>query len=172
MPTDLHLHLKVGAHVMMIKNDYTDNSSDNKEQKARWVNGTLGTISYLDNDSIKVRIDGVEHWVYKRTWEKYQYTYDSITKKLTQKVVATFTQYPIKLAYAITIHKSQEQTYDAVKVDLSKGAFTTGQAYTALSRCRSIESLYLAKPLKKSDIMVNQEIVKYMSSTNSPSSNT
>ena len=172
MPTDLHLHLKVGAHVMMIKNDYTDNSSDNKEQKARWVNGTLGIISYLDNDSIKVRINGVEHWVYKRTWEKYQYTYDSIAKKLTQKVVATFTQHPIKLAYAITIHKSQGQTYDAVKVDLSKGAFATGQTYTALSRCRSIESLYLAKPLKKSDIMVNQEIVKYMSSTNSPSSNT
>lgn len=61
MPTDLHLHLKVGARVMMIKNDYTDNSSDNKEQKARWVNGTLGIISYLDNDSIKVRINGVEH---------------------------------------------------------------------------------------------------------------
>ena len=123
----------------------------------------LTTMALLQTN-IKVKTDGVKHWVYKRTWEKYQYAYDPVGKKLTRQVVDTFTQYPIKLAYAVTIHKSQGQTYNAVKVDLSRGAFTTGQTYTALSRCRSMESLYLAKPLKKSDIIVSQEVVKYMGS--------
>lgn len=162
MPTDLHLHLKVGAHVMMIKNDRTDNSSNDKRQKARWVNGTLGVISQLTDNGIKVEINGVSHWVDKEKWEKYQYSYNSETKSLEKDVVATFTQYPIKLAYAITIHKSQGQTYDAVKVDLSKGAFAAGQTYVALSRCRSMESLYLTKALKQEDIKVSQEVLNYM----------
>lgn len=162
MPTDLHLRLKVGAHVMMIKNDRTDNSSDDKRQKARWVNGTLGIISQLTPSGIKVEINGVSHWVDKEKWEKYQYRYNAEEKKLEKDVVATFTQYPIKLAYAITIHKSQGQTYDAVKVDLSKGAFAAGQTYVALSRCRSMESLYLTKELKQEDIKVSQEVIDYM----------
>lgn len=162
MPTDLHLHLKVGAHVMMIKNDHTDNSSTDKRKKARWVNGTLGIISQLTPDSIKVEINGVSHWVDKEKWEKYQYRYNSQEKKLEKDVVAVFTQYPIRLAYAITIHKSQGQTYDAVKVDLSKGAFAAGQTYVALSRCRSMESLYLTKALKQEDIKVSQEVINYM----------
>ena len=162
MPTDLHLRLKVGAHVMMIKNDRTDNSSNDKRQKARWVNGTLGVVSYLASDGIKVKINGVSHWVDKEKWEKYQYRYNAEEKKLEKDIVATFTQYPIKLAYAITIHKSQGQTYDAVKVDLSKGAFATGQTYVALSRCRSMESLYLTKALRQEDIKVSQEVIDYM----------
>ena len=162
MPTDLHLHLKIGAHVMMIKNDRTDNSSNDKRQKARWVNGTLGIVSDLTPNGIKVKINGVSHWVDKEKWEKYQYRYNPDEKKLEKDIVATFTQYPIKLAYAITIHKSQGQTYDAVKVDLSKGAFATGQTYVALSRCRSMESLYLTKALRQEDIKVSQEVIDYM----------
>ena len=162
MPTDLNLHLKVGAHVMMIKNDHTENSSDDKRKKSRWVNGTLGVISQLTDNGIKVKINGVSHWIDKAVWEKYQYSYDASTKSLTKKVVATFSQYPIKLAYAITIHKSQGQTYDAVKVDLTKGAFAAGQAYVALSRCRNMNSLYLASALKQEDIKVSQEVVNYM----------
>lgn len=162
MPTDLHLHLKVGAHVMMIKNDRTDNSSNDKRQKARWVNGTLGVISQLTDNGIKVEINGVSHWIDKEKWEKYQYRYNAETKSLEKDTVATFTQYPVKLAYAITIHKSQGQTYDAVKVDLSKGAFAAGQTYVALSRCRSMESLYLTTALKQEDIKVSQEVVNYM----------
>lgn len=162
MPTDLNLHLKVGAHVMMIKNDRTDNTSNDKRKKARWVNGTLGVISQLTDNGIKVEINGVSHWVDKEVWEKYQYSYDASTKSLNKDVVATFSQYPIKLAYAITIHKSQGQTYDAVKVDLTKGAFAAGQTYVALSRCRSMSSLYLTSALKQEDIKVSQEVVNYM----------
>lgn len=162
MPTDLNLRLKVGAHVMMIKNDRTENSSDDKRKKSRWVNGTLGVISQLTDNGIKVKINGVSHWIDKAVWEKYQYSYDASTKSLKKDVVATFSQYPIKLAYAITIHKSQGQTYDAVKVDLTKGAFTNGQTYVALSRCRSMSSLYLASALKQEDIKVSQEVVNYM----------
>ena len=162
MPTDLNLHLKVGAHVMMIKNDRTDNTSNDKRKKARWVNGTLGVISQLTDNGIKVEINGVSHWIDKEVWEKYQYSYDASTKSLNKDVVATFSQYPIKLAYAITIHKSQGQTYDAVKVDLTKGAFAAGQTYVALSRCRSMSSLYLTSALKREDIKVSQEVVNYM----------
>lgn len=162
MPTDLNLHLKVGAHVMMIKNDHTENTSNDKRKKARWVNGTLGVISQLTDNGIKVEINNISHWVDKEVWEKYQYSYDASTKSLKKDVVATFSQYPIKLAYAITIHKSQGQTYDAVKVDLTKGTFAAGQAYVALSRCRSMNSLYLASALKQEDIKVSQEVINYM----------
>lgn len=162
MPTDITLRLKVGAHIIMIKNDHTNNSSIDKTRKARWTNGTFGIISRLEPDCIHVIINGVEHSIDKEKWEKYQYRYDATEHKLEKDVVATFEQYPIKLAYAITIHKSQGQTYDAVKVDLSKGAFAAGQTYVALSRCRSMETLYLAKPLKQSDIKVSQEVINYM----------
>ena len=162
MPTDYELHLKVGAHVMMIRNDRTDNSSNDKNKKARWVNGTLGIVSYLSNDEIKVEINGVSHFVNKEVWKKYQYYYDSNSKSLEKEEVASFIQYPIRLAYAITIHKSQGQTYDSVKINLSKGAFATGQTYVALSRCRSMDSLYLEKPLKFEDVLVSQEVISYM----------
>lgn len=162
MPTDLHLHLKVGAHVMMVRNDQTDNTNSSKRQKARWVNGTLGVVSRLTKNSIKVEINGVSHWIGREKWEKYQYRYNAEEKKLEKDVVAVFTQYPVKLAYAVTIHKSQGQTYDSVKVDLSRGAFATGQAYVALSRCRSMESLFLAKALKQEDVKVSQEVIDYM----------
>lgn len=162
MPTALELKLKVGAHVMMLKNDHTDNTSTNKKEKARWVNGTLGIVSELSEQLIKVEINGVKHVIEKETWEKYQYMYDSSTKTLVKEVVATFRQYPLRLAYAITIHKSQGQTYETVKIDLSQGAFANGQVYVALSRCRNMKSLYLTVPLKLQDIRVSQEVKSYM----------
>ena len=162
MPTDKTLHLKVGAHVMMLRNDRTDNSSNKKNQKARWVNGTLGIVSYLDPDVVKVNINGVEHSINKEVWHTYKYVYDADKKELCKEEEGSFTQYPIKLAWAITIHKSQGQTYDAVKIDLSNGTFATGQTYVALSRCRSMDYLYLKYPIKKENILVSQEIISYM----------
>ena len=163
LPTDLQLHLKVGALVMMLKNDNTDNSSHDKNKKARWVNGTFGIITYLSKDEVRVTINGVEHSIGKASWEKYQYRYDAIEKKIEKEIVAVFVQYPIKIAYAITIHKSQGQTYDKVKIDLNNGAFEDGQVYVALSRCKSIANVYLAKRMTIGDFKVNPEVLNFFS---------
>lgn len=152
-PTQLELKLKVGAQVMFLRND----------KNKRWVNGSIGTVSLLEDELIKIRIDGIDYPINKEIWEKYEYKYDCITKSIKQDKVGTFSQYPIKLAYASTIHKSQGQTYDSINVDYSKGsAFEAGQTYVALSRCRSMEGLYLGKKLCRNDICVNQEILDFM----------
>lgn len=162
LPAELHLRLKVGALVMMVKNDIRGISSDDETRKARWVNGTLGIISYLSNDIIKVMINGVEHIVEQESWEKYQYKYDINTKTIKQEVVGTFIQYPIKVAYAITIHKSQGQTYDKVRISLGTGAFEDGQVYAAISRCRDFQNIYLDQKISLKDIKVNPEIKNFM----------
>ena len=139
MPTALELKLKVGAHIMMIKNDHTDNTSTNKQEKARWVNGTLGIVADLSDNLIKVEINGVKHLIEKETWEKYQYRYDSETKTLIKDVVATFRQYPIRLAYAITIHKSQGSEFSHVIMPISKSYYKmlyNKLIYTAVSRAK------------------------------------
>lgn len=154
-PTEKELRLKVGAQVMMLKND--------RMKPPRWVNGTLGIVTKLSSDTIRVNIDGVEHSVSKETWNKIRYYYDHTTQKLEKEVVSSFTQFPIRLAWAITIHKSQGQTYQTVAINLSDGAFAHGQTYVALSRCQSFEGLYLTKPIKPEDIIIDQEIINFMS---------
>ena len=154
------LKLREGAHVMMIKNDRLD--PDAHKTKQRWVNGTLGVVSRLTDDSVWVRVGKKQYEVDLEEWEKFRYYYDAKTGLFDKESIATFTQYPIKLAYAITIHKSQGQTYDAVRVDMGRGAFATGQTYVALSRCRSLEKLYLAHPLRLSDIRVDRRVVEWM----------
>ena len=158
LPTEMNLKLKVGALVMMTKND--TNIEANK--KPRWANGTLAVVSELSPDSIKVRIDNSEYKINKTTWEKCQYDYDEKSKTISKDIVGTFTQFPVKLAYAITIHKSQGQTYSAVKIDLARGAFAPGQVYVALSRCQSLDNLYLTRPLYARDIIVSPTVIDFM----------
>jgi ATP-dependent exoDNAse (exonuclease V) alpha subunit len=155
---DEQLKLKVDAQIMMLRND----------KDGRWVNGTLGTVAALSEDSVKVKIEGKEHEIEKATWETYNYTFDEKRGEITQDVVASFTQYPIRLAWALTIHKSQGQTYKTVNVDLGNRAFAHGQAYVALSRCQTLEGMYLTRPLRRSDIIVDERIEHFIAHHLSP----
>lgn len=153
-PTEKYLKLKVGAQVMMLKND--------TEKPMRWANGTLGVVTSLTSTVIHVNIDGVEHSINKTVWEKVRYYYDPEERKLEKEVASTFTQFPMRLAWAITIHKSQGQTYQSVAVDLSTGAFAHGQTYVALSRCKSLEGLYLKSAIRPEDIIIDRQVIEFM----------
>jgi ATP-dependent exoDNAse (exonuclease V) alpha subunit len=153
-PTEKNLKLKPGAQIMMLKNDI--------EKPRRWANGTLGIVTKTGSDVIRVNIDGVEHSVSKTVWNKIRYDYDHEKRELKKEIVSEFTQYPMRLAWAITIHKSQGQTYESIAVDLSDGAFAHGQTYVALSRCKSLEGLYLETPIRAEDVIVDPEIVDFM----------
>jgi hypothetical protein len=153
-PTEKNLKLKVGAQIMMLKND--------RQKPSRWVNGTLGVITNLNEDTIRVKINGVVHSVSKETWDSVKYYYNSEERKLDKETVSSFTQFPVRLAWAITIHKSQGQTYQSVAIDLSDGAFAHGQTYVALSRCQTLQGLYLNSPINSEDIIVDQDVIEFM----------
>jgi ATP-dependent exoDNAse (exonuclease V) alpha subunit len=122
----------------------------------RWVNGTIGRVSKI-GANVSVEVDGSVHEVLPSTWERFRYSYRAEPKELTREVVAEFTQVPLRLAWAITIHKSQGQTYDDVIVDMPKGAFASGQSYVALSRVRQIAGMVLTTPLKVTDVSVDPD---------------
>jgi len=151
-PTEETLRLKKGAQIMLLRND----------KERRWVNGTLGYIDSLDGEEITVNIDGKIHSVPKETWNKIQYVLNEETNTLEEKVVSSFTQFPLKLAWAITIHKSQGQTYNTVAIDMGYGAFAHGQTYVALSRCKTLEGIYLNRKILREDIIVESKIVDFM----------
>lgn len=162
-PTEVELRLKVGAQVMMLKNDVSGNESTyGVNQGRRWVNGTIGVVSELSQDMVKVMINRVEYTIDRATWEKKVYEYDARAKKLIARTVATFTQFPLRLAWALTIHKAQGQTYKSVEVNLEGGAFGSGQTYVAVSRCVSLDRLYLTQPISKKDIIINQDVANFM----------
>lgn len=158
LPVQQELTLKVGARVMFCRND----------QYHRWVNGTTATVSALSEEVITIRLDnGSEYTIEPVSWDCIDYTYDPEKKRLTKSVVGTYTQFPVKLAWAITIHKSQGMTFDKLNIDSSKGFFVPGQLYVALSRARSWAGLGLTDRIKASDIRRKPEIDIFMRQYNS-----
>lgn len=156
-PTDAALQLKAGAQVMFVKND----------PQRRFVNGTIGKITALNDDQITVQIekpDGSKQKieVEKLEWEILRYSIDDQAGQgLQTDVVGSFKQYPLRLAWAITIHKAQGKTFDKVIINMGRGAFEHGQTYVALSRCRTLEGIVLKQALRPRDIMTDERIVEY-----------
>ena len=152
LPTAKSLLLKVGAQVIFIRND----------KEGRWYNGTIGKVTRLEPDQVYVALeDGGEMHVLPEIWENMQYTYNEKEKKVEEKVLGTFMQIPLKPAWALTVHKSQGLTFNHVVIDFVGGAFTSGQAYVALSRCTSMEGITLLKPINERDIIVNLAVVDF-----------
>ncbi len=156
-PTDFNLILKEGAQVMFVKNDL----------QKQFVNGTIGIVTEANYERIMVRIpdeNGPDKTIEvdRQEWEILKYENDAEKpQQITTKVVGTFKQYPLKLAWAITIHKSQGKTFDRVIIDMGGGAFESGQTYVALSRCRTLEGVILKQPLRNRDIIVDERITEY-----------
>ncbi len=153
------LELKKGAQVMFLRND----------SYGRWANGTIAKVVALDESKIIVKIDeenGLPLVVEPQVWEAYDYMYDEKEKTCKKQVVGTVTQYPLRLAWAITIHKSQSLTFDKVDVDFGRGAFTYGQTYVALSRARSLSGLRLLAPLYSSSVRVSRDVQAFASTYN------
>jgi len=151
-PADENLELKVGARVMFLRND-----SDQ-----RWVNGTVGTVTRIDTN-VRVEVDGEVHEVQPVVWEKFRYSYSAVTRQLKKDIVAEFTQFPLRLAWAVTIHKSQGKTYDRAIIDLGQRSFAPGQTYVALSRISQLDGLFLSRPLRPNDIIVDENVQRFMS---------
>lgn len=156
-PAPMELRLKVGAQVIFCRNDYVHG----------WVNGTIAKVIELGDGHIKVTLEnGRVIDVKKMTWESRESVYNKETKKVESKVVGSFIQYPLKLAWAITIHKSQGMTFDRMHFDLTRGTFAHGQAYVAISRMRTLDGLTLSNKIRQSHIMQNAEIRAFSNSFN------
>lgn len=145
-PTEAELELKEGARVMLIRND----------PEGRWVNGSLAVVAGFTSKSVIVEIDGHAYEIEPAAWEKYRYELDPETKKVKREVVGTFKQVPLRLAYAVTIHKAQGLTLDKVYIDFDHGMFAHGQAYVAFSRARTLEGLEISRPLRPRDLVLDR----------------
>ena len=152
-PTSPDLVLRLGAQVMAIKNN----------MEGKWVNGDIGFVIDFVPNGAKVRFqNGKVHEIERENWEMNRFEYDEVFDNISSEVVGTFSQIPLKLAWAVTIHKSQGKTFDKAVIDFGKGAFAHGQAYVALSRVRSLEGITLKTPLSPRDIQVDQRIKDFL----------
>lgn len=156
-PTQLELTLKEGAQVVFVRND----------RDRRWVNGSIGIVVRADDDEVVVRLeDGNLHTVDQEVWENLKYEFNETDATVKEVVLGTFTQYPLRLAWALTIHKSQGLTFNNVIIDIGRGAFSGGQSYVALSRCTSLGGIRLTAPFRESDFFVSPAIVRFASQFN------
>jgi tetratricopeptide repeat protein len=155
LPTPIELEVKTGAQVLFIKND----------KERRWVNGTLGTIIGFGDEEdgiIYVRTeDGRDFDVEREIWSNVRYTFNEKEQKIEEEEIGSYQQFPLRLAWAITVHKSQGLTFNNVKIDFTGGVFAGGQTYVALSRCTSLQGISLQEPIRRENIFVRTEVTNF-----------